>query len=122
MATVNPTTTVDLTGDGSTAMFTWALTTADSDGRAVQWVDYSDRTFTATGTFGGGTLTIEGSNDGTNWVTLSDAAGGGNATATAATALTIVELTRFVRPNLTGSTAATVSVTLIARKNTPMRT
>lgn len=122
MATVTPTVNADLTGDGSVAMFTWALTTANSDGLPAQWIEWSDRTLTATGAFGGGTLTIQGSNDGSTWVTLSDAAGGTDATATADKAITVVELTRYVRPNLTGSTAATVSVVLVARKNTPMRT
>lgn len=117
----NATVTTDLTGDGSVAMFAWTLTTADPTGSGVQWVEWSDRTFVATGTFGSGTVTLQGSNDGTNWVTLSDAAGGTDATATADKAMTVVELTRYVRPNLTGSTAATVAVTLVARKSTPMR-
>lgn len=123
MATVNPTVTTDVTGDGSVAQFVWALTTANTDGLPVEWVSYSDRTFSAVGTWGGATVTIEGSNDGTNWVPLSDAAGAADATATANKAMTVVELTRYVRPNLTvPGTGAAVTVALIARRANPMRT
>ena len=124
MATVNPAYVGDISGDGSTQMFTWALTTANADGAPVEWAAYSDRTFVIVGaTWGGATATIQGSNDGTNWVTLSDAAGAADATATADKAMTIVELTRYVRPNLTTpGTGAAVTASIVMRRATPMRT
>lgn len=123
MATVNPTVTTDLTGDGSVVQFVWNLTTANTDGAPVEWVAYSDRTFAAVGTWGGATITIEGSNDGTNWMPLSDAAGAADATAAANKVMTVVELTRYVRPNLTTpGTGAAVTASLVARRATPMRT
>jgi len=119
----NPTYVGDLSGDGSIISFTWALTTADPTGAYIDQTAWADRTFTASGTWGGATCTIEGSNDGTNWMPLSDAAGAADATAAANKAITVVELTRYIRPNLTTvGVGATVTVTLVARKATPMRT
>lgn len=119
----NPTFTGDLSGDRSIVGFDWALTTADPTGAGITQLDYADRTFVAYGTWGGATLTIEGSNDGTNWVPLSDAAGAADATASANKAITIVELTKFIRPNLTTpGTGAAVTASLVARRATPMRT
>lgn len=111
-------------GDGSTVMFSWTLTTADHTGVGIEWSAYSDRTFVFTaGAWGGATVAIEGSNDGTNWVLLSDAAGAADATATANKAMTIVELTRYVRPRLsTPGTGATVDASALLRRATPMRT
>ena len=62
----------------------------------------------ATGTFGvGGSVAIEGSNDGTNWAALRDSTG----TAIALTALTIIrdvlENTRFIRPRVTAGDGTT---------------
>ena len=110
-------------GDGSTVMFSWTLTTADHTGTGIEWAAYSDRTFVFTGTWGGATAAIEGSNDGSTWVLLSDAAGAADATATADKAMTIVELTRYVRPRLsTPGTGATVAASAVLRRATPMRT
>ena len=124
MATVTPTHNKDVgSGDGSAVTFTWALTTANTDGAPIEWVEWADRTFTATGTWGGATLTIEGSGDGTTWVALNNAAGGTAATATANKGMAIIEIPRYVRPNLTTpGTGATITVTLTARRANPLRT
>jgi thiamine pyrophosphate-dependent acetolactate synthase large subunit-like protein len=123
MATASATYIGDIVGDGSTQMFTWALTTANSDGAPLEWASFSDRTFMAVGTWGGATMTVEGSNDGTNWVPLSDAAGATDATAAANKAITVVELTRYVRPNLTTpGTGAVVTASIVMRRATPLRT
>lgn len=124
MATVNPTVSNDVgSGDGSAKTFTWALTTTNTDGARIEWCEWADRTFTATGTWGGATLTIEGSGDGTTWVPLNSAAGGTAATATADKALAIIEIPRYVRPNLTTpGVGAAVTVILTARRAQPLRT
>jgi len=65
--------------------------------------------FTATGTFGaGGSVQLEGSNDGTNWFKLSPAA---LTAAGAFAALAANECPRYIRPHVTagdGTTAITV--------------
>jgi hypothetical protein len=108
--------------NGAVKQFLWVLTTADHTGDAVINVDFADRTLTAVGTWGGATMTVEGSNDGTNWMPLSDAAGAADATAATNKAMTVVELTRFIRPRLTTpGSGATVTVVLLARNSQPLR-
>lgn len=103
--------------------YVWPITTANPDGTPIEWVQWADRCFTASGTWGGATLTIQGSNDGVVWLPLSNAAGGTAATFTADGLKSIIELPRYVRPNLTVAGAgATVTVTLLARRQQPLRT
>lgn len=68
------------------------------------------------GTLGaGGSVTIEGSNDGTNWAACHNP-GGTAATLTALGLVTIMEIPLFLRPNVTagdGTTALTVIVLAI---------
>ena len=124
MATVTPTFSRDIgESDGSLNFYTWVLTTANTDGEPVQAQQWADRTFQVVGTFGGATCSIEGSNDGTNWATLSNAAGSAAATFTVAGIKAIIELPRFIRPNLTvAGSGASLTVTLLARRQQPLRT
>lgn len=126
MATVTPTVSNDLTEgarDSTTKLFTWALTSSNTDGLMMAYNEFADRCWSATGTWGGATLTLQGSNDGTNWWSMSNAAGGSAATATTDKGIQTIETPRYARPNLTTAGAgASVTVILLARRNTPMRT
>ena len=116
MATVTPT-VVDISKDDRVIMITWALTSANTDGAPAEWCQFADRTVTFTGTWGGATAALEGSNDGSTWIGLADVQGTA-ITATANKIETAVELTRYVRPNLTtAGVGATVSATLIMRRS-----
>lgn len=116
MATVNATVS-RISGDDKVVMITWALTSTDTDGAPAEWCAYADRTVTFTGTWGGATAALEGSNDGVTWLPLADVQGTA-ITATANKIETAVELTRFVRPNLTtAGSGAAVSATIVMRKN-----
>ncbi|MDP3940365.1 MAG: hypothetical protein Q8R92_19800 [Deltaproteobacteria bacterium] len=109
--------------DGSTIKYSWPLTSTNVDGQPVEWTEWADRTWTVTGTWGGATCSFEGSNDGSVYVTLSNAAGGTAATKTADGALAIIETPRYVRPKLTtAGTDAVLTVIMIARRHTGMRT
>ncbi len=96
---------------------TWLLTTANADGSYEQVPEYGDKTVHAFGTFGAGTLTLEGSNEPavpTAPIGLKDL----QDTAIALTAngmKTIQENPRQIRPLLTGSTGATVTVIMTIR-------
>ena len=82
----------------------------------LQMPSYPDRTVQVLGTFGtGGSISIEGSNDGTNWVVLSDPLG--NAlTFTAAGLKQITEMPDMIRPHVTaGDGTTSLSVYLAAR-------
>mgnify|MGYP001599045660 FL=1 len=96
--------------------------TADPGGAPFLYPTWTDRTFVATGTFGGATMTIEGSADGTTWVALKDV-NGAAATATANAAIHIQNCPLFMRPNLTVVGAgADIAVTLLARREYSLRT
>lgn len=81
-------------------------------GGAQDLAGFSDRSIVVTGTFGaGGTVVWEGSNDGTNYVTLTDPQG--NALSiTSAGIKAVTEAVIFARPRVTagdGTTSLTVS-------------
>ena len=66
------------------------------------------------GTFGGATLVLQGSNDGTNWVTLNDKDGNAISTA-AAGAYDFSTAMRYVRPSPSGGTGQDVDVYMVLR-------
>ena len=75
-------------------------------------------------TWGGATLTIEGSIDGTNWFALSKAATGTDLAFVGADGLEqIIETPRYVRPRLTNvGVGAVINVWFLLRRNNPLRT
>lgn len=94
-----------------TFLASWAAMANTDTGTPVRCAQYSDRTIQVFGTFGvGGTLRIEGSNDGTNWAALKDPQGA-NLEFTAAGIKLASEAPVFVRPVVAagdGTTALTV--------------
>ncbi len=98
-------------------LFTWTGLDLDDSGSPIEVVDFPDRTVTVTGTFGAaGSVTLQGSNDGTNWFALTD--GQGNAiTKTAAGMELIVEAPRYIRPLVTAGDGTTnLSVQILCRR------
>ena len=68
----------------------------------------------AIGTFNSETLTMQGSNDGTNWFTVTDP--NNNAvTFTAAGGKPIAHFPRYLRPSFSGSSGGDLDITLILR-------
>ena len=125
MATVPYTHTDDVgTMDGSVSVYGWTpLTTTNADGAPVGAVTFADRCVQVSGTFGAaGSVSIQGSNDGSNWAVLNNAQGTA-ATFTAAGIKQIVELPRYVRPFVTaGDGTTSLTVTMVARRANPLRT
>lgn len=121
MATQNPT-VVDLPPyDGSIQRFTWTLTGTD-DGAPVQFAQWADRTIHFAGTFGGGTLVMEGSNnDGGDYQTLNDSATGLAISKTANAVSQITEVTQLARPRATVGVTSVVC-SLVVRRQQPLRT
>lgn len=94
-------------------LVTWTPLANGDTGSPVQAGAWRDASVQVHGTFGtGGSVTFQGSNDGSNWFALTDPQG--NAiTKTAAALEQISEIARYVRPSVTagdGSTALTVIV------------
>jgi hypothetical protein len=80
-------------------------------GTDVQMIPWADRTVTITGTFGGATIVIEGSENGTDYVTLSDNLGNALSLTAAASKL-IAQNPKFVRPRTSGGTGTVLLVVI----------
>jgi len=103
---------------GLVSLYTWTLTTADDTGDAVVIPSDADKSIHVFGTFGSGTVTLQGSNEigtPTDWGTL-HAPDGGNLAFTAGGLEGVSENCLQYRPVLSGSTAATVTVILMTRR------
>lgn len=100
---------------GDVIRASWALATGD-DGAPIQYPEFADKTVQVIGTFGGGTVLIEGSNDGTNWSTLTDPSGS-SLSFSAAGLKQVLECTQYIRPRQSGGAAVAVTVYLVARRN-----
>lgn len=102
-------------GEGRTVIVRWALGPGDT-GRPVRYGGAADRTVQIIGTFGGATVSMEGTleDTATTWMPLTDAQG--NAISATANALeAITELVRQIRPVVTGGTGTNVTVLLLMR-------
>lgn len=114
IGTVSP-----ITGDISDKgiLVVWAQLANGENGDPLPFVDCADRTVQVEGTFGvGGTLVIEGSNDGSNYRILHDPQG---------VALSIVgpqisvvtQVTKWIRPRVSGGDVSTLlTVSIVARR------
>lgn len=96
----------------------WSGLLNGDDGAPLEAVGHADKTVQITGTFGvGGTIVIEGSNDGTNYATLTDPQG--NAISKTAAAIEMIaEHTRYIRPRVTaGDGTTSLVVTMMGRRS-----
>lgn len=122
MATITPT-AENISGDGSVIKRTWTtLTTTNDNGSPFPFAAWVDRSVQVTGTFGaGGTLRWEGSNDGTNYVALTDPQGN-SLDFTAAKIEAVTEICALARPRVTaGDGTTSLVVTLVARNGRTSR-
>lgn len=111
MATINLTRADRNTVNGA-ILLTWeALGNAD-DGAGYALPFAADLTVQAIGTFGGATVTLQGSNDGTNWFALTKKGGTSAANFTAAGGASVNENPAFIRPASSGGTGTDVDVTV----------
>ncbi len=114
MATRTPTVSYSL----NRATVVWTGLLNGDDGAAFEGFDWADASVQFTGTFGtGGTVNVSGSNDGTNYVLLTDPQG--NAiTKTSAAVEQISEGTKYFKPVVTaGDGTTSLTVTMYARRN-----
>lgn len=100
---------------GRAVKHSWTLTDADGTGETLNSPGNPDRCIQVAGTFNGGSVTLQGSNDGANWATLHDATGA-DLVLTAAAIRSVMEGPLFIRPVLSGATAgASVAVSMSSR-------
>lgn len=119
MATITPTISNPSKFKDYSIIYQWSSLTNDTSdvGAALELPGWADRSVQITGTFGaGGTCVIEGSNDGTNYVTLNNLQGSA-LSLTSATVKGIAEITRYIRPRISGGDGTTsLTITILARK------
>lgn len=111
-------TRIDLKTGMPACIIGWTGLLNGDTGAAVELVDYADKTVTITGTFGsGGTIVLQGSNDGTNWFSLTDPQA--NAISKTSAAMEIVlEGPRYIRPNVTAGDGTTnLAVQMCCRRS-----
>jgi hypothetical protein len=123
MATKNATVSRMGQGGDDTAMtFKWVLTGTD-DGAPLEFLPWADRSVqvgSSGDNFNGGTVLLEGSNDGVTWTTLRDPTHTA-LTFTAAGLRQVLESTAYIRPR--ASVAVTsVQVILAVRRASSIRT
>lgn len=94
---------------------TWANLASGDVGAPVDYVGHADRTVQVTGSFGGATVTLQGSLDKENWATLNDAQGN-PIQITEARIEAVTELVLWIRPSVAGGTSTDVTVNLLMRK------
>lgn len=114
MATITPTVTKDL--PGHSYMLHWAMVTANVEGLPVELPGAADKCVHLVGAnWGGATLKVQGSNDGTNWLSLTDPQGN-ELSKTADAIEQILENPRYIRVYLTtAGTAAVISAYIFCR-------
>ena len=82
----------------------------------IQLPHAADRCIQITGTAGGGTIAIQGSNDGTNYVTLTDVGGNALTGLTTGVIKEILENTKWIKPVLTGGGGTTAMAIVMSAK------
>jgi hypothetical protein len=117
MAIIASAETRDLTFGNDVHFVQWTPLANGDSGAPYGMTGFADRSAQISGTFGtGGTVLIEGSNDGTNYVTLSDPQGVA-ISKLAAGIFEISQIVKFIRPRVSaGDGTTSLSVTLTARR------
>jgi hypothetical protein len=117
MATINP--VISRLDDNTIKVFWETLTTTNTTGARLgaRFADFSDRSVQVTGTFDSAVVTIEGSNDETNYIGLTDPQGNSIAPS-AAGGEQIMENYLVMRPRIStaGTGGADLDVTMICRR------
>lgn len=114
MAVKVPTVTI-LTGGA--VLVTWASMANGDTGQPVSYPAHADKSVQVEGTFGtGGSVAVQGSNDGTNYRALNDL--GGTAIAVTADGIKGVgENTQYVQPAVTaGDGTTSITVTMLLKR------
>ena len=119
MANIIPVVNRTIQGANSIVSASWGPMSTGDTGIQVALTDFADRAIQISGTFGGATVTIQGSNDGTNWNTMRDPASVAM-TFTAADIKQMLEMALYVRPIVTGGAGVSITVVMAGRQLIPL--
>jgi len=99
-------------------LYSWSGLLNGDDGEPMSRTDFPDRTVQILGTFGaGGSVSIEGSNNGSDWVVLTDPQGNSISKTTGSMEM-VAETPRYIRPRVTAGDGTT-DITVIVFARTP---
>lgn len=115
-ATVTPSVAPSKFAGDAAITITWdmALAATTTAATSIGSIGKPDRSVQLVGTFNSSTVVIEGSNDGVNYVTLSDTSGGA-LSFTSAGLKQIEQITAFIRPRVSVGSTTSVKVIIVAR-------
>lgn len=91
---------------------TWSGLLQGDNGDGIDYTHYLNKTFQVFGTFGGASITVQGSNDGTNWAALSDGQGATLSLTSSKPLRRSDDIPMFVRPVVSGGDGTT-SLTVV---------
>lgn len=121
MATIEASAAYGPNNQRNAVTVTWpTMTQTGSDvGEAWEHADFGDRTIQFDGTIGAaGSISLQGSNDGSTWIVLTDPQGNAITKTTLPAIETVTENTRFVRPIINaGDGTTSINARLFARRN-----
>lgn len=104
------------TGNTGAFVANWTGLLAGDDGDGMPFAQYTDKSAQVIGTFGGATVRIEGSNNGTDWAVLTDPQGN-DLLITSAKIERVTEATVHVRPRIIGGDGTTnLSVLMLCKE------
>jgi hypothetical protein len=108
--------------DGSVKLAVYDnLDELDTTPAAVQLPEWADRSVQIVGTFNGGTVVVEGSNDGVTWATLNDPQGN-PLSFTTSKVEQILEVVLYTRPRVSAGASVDVDAHFLLRRTSGMRT
>lgn len=105
--------------NNNVAVYTWAALATGDTGTPISGPGFADVSVQFGGTFGGATVTFEGSNDGTNYATLVDPFNVALSFAAAAGPIQVMPICLFIRPKITGGAGAAINIVAIMRNSSP---
>jgi hypothetical protein len=112
MSVISPTISAIKAYEENTNIVEWTPVTEADTCAPVEMPGFTVRSIQIDGTFGGATVTFQGSNNGTTYATLSDPQG--NAISKTSAAIEQVEeVTRYVKPVLAGGSSTSLKMTLL---------
>ncbi len=120
MATIQATVTGVGNNDRSTLLVVWAAVTESDVCQPVSYPEFADKSVHPSGTFGGASVRVYGSNNGSTFVALNDA----SSTAIAISSegiKQVLENTLFVKPDMTGGSGQTITISMLFRLANPLR-
>lgn len=116
MAVIDYTVTTLGTWKDKASVITWSGLTSGDTGQPLEMPGWADRSVQVTGSFGtSGNLRLQGSNDGSNWNTLTDPQGN-DINITASKIEQVMEVVRYMRPIVTAGTSVNLTVSILVRR------